>query len=241
MGTIYKILHVLPGQGPWEGNLSEASIQRERCRRSPSPCGSSPVHPGLSNSEPLWLHSEATGMATQASFRSFHHGVLSSIGQIKPLISPRTDQRQLLQEQTGSKRSRTQRFVQLVGPEPQGGSKSPLESRWGPKSSEDQHFFSFVVRCGKRTKKYIQLEPKISSGFLLLPSSTFFLAEGKLTRMFQLLQFKLHPWRKAYQDCRGYSKMPLQWVDKFHLYNLTNLDPITLHNKPFLFSYHHGN
>lgn len=85
MGTIYKILHVLLGQGPWEGNLSEASIQREQCRRSPSPCGSSPVHPGLSNSESLWLHSEATGMATQASFRSFHHGVLSSIGQIKPL------------------------------------------------------------------------------------------------------------------------------------------------------------
>lgn len=88
------MLCVLLGEGPWKGNRAGLVFKGER-HRSPRPAAVHPLRSGLiSDSKPLWLHLEAADVAIESSFGSFHHVVLSSTGQIMPLI-PRTDQRQI--------------------------------------------------------------------------------------------------------------------------------------------------
>ena len=142
------MLCVLLGEGPWKGCRVGLVFKGEQCE-SPHPAAACPLHPGLiSDSEPLSLHLEAADVATLGSFGSFHHVVLSSTGQIMPLI-PRTNQRRIRDSCFGRgqgsisdpKVRGKEATVQLVDPKPQRSLDSSVESRWDPKSPEDQDFF----------------------------------------------------------------------------------------------------
>ena len=89
--TIYRMLCVLLGQGPWKA-VGRGWYSKESSAGHPLPAAACASILALFLTLGLWLHSEAADMATQHSFWSFHHMVLSSTGQIMPLIL-RTDQR----------------------------------------------------------------------------------------------------------------------------------------------------
>lgn len=94
------MLRVLLEEGPWEGHLSRTGNSKESNAAgspNPPPSCACPLHPGLSLSDSIWRRQ----VWRQGSFGSFHHMILSSTGQIMPLIPPGTDQRQLLRQQTG--------------------------------------------------------------------------------------------------------------------------------------------
>ena len=80
----------------WDRDLGRAVgrgwYSKERSAGHPRPAATCPSILALLLTLGLWFHSEAADMATQHSFGSFHNMVLSSRGQIMPLIL-RTDQR----------------------------------------------------------------------------------------------------------------------------------------------------
>lgn len=162
MGTVYKMLCMFQGEGPWEGSLSRAGVQIRAEQDVTPPCCCSP--PSLlaffltrSLSGSIWK--QQLPSPSPLKHRSDNACDTTKNG---PDTAPSwVDRAPSLIHKWRGKRSRSQSFLQLVDPEPQG----PWTVQLSPHGIPNPQMTGIPFRCGKGTKKCIWPEPKMSSSF----------------------------------------------------------------------------